>query len=374
MKGLRIDWSRVHARRDWTAATPCLALGAAVYGPMACIHRLAYERGVLKARRLPGFVLSVGNLTAGGTGKTPAVACLAQWTRSRGFSAAVLSRGYKRSAGNGPLVVSDGTALLAGPWSAGDEPCLLARRLEGVPVIVGADRWQAGMLAHRQFGAEIFILDDGFQHHRLARDVDLVLLDGREPFGNGHLLPWGPLREPQRVLRRADALILTGCGRASGREEAALRALERGFPGKPVFKASHRPEECMFPYEGRPVPLDRLRGVPALGFAGIAAPERFRETLLSLGVDIVDFRVFPDHHRYTAGDILSLRRAGEAVGARYLLTTEKDWVKIEALELDSRKIGFLRIRFEPVPGEERSLFEVIEEAIRKRKTIDAMDL
>lgn len=373
MKGPRIDWSRVHARRNWTVATPCLALAAAVYGALARLHRLAYERGLLRTRRLPGFVLSVGNLSAGGTGKTPAVACLAEWARERGFRAAVLSRGYRRTGGNDPLVVSDGRALLADPQSAGDEPCLLGRHLDGVPVVVGADRWQAGMLAHRRFGTGFFILDDGFQHHRLGRDFDLVLLDGRDPFGNGHLLPWGPLREPVRALRRADALVLTGCGRAPEREEVALWAIERGFPAKPVFRASQKAEEWVFPTDGRHVPPDGLRAQSALAFAGIAAPERFRETLVSLGLEILDFRVFPDHHGYTPGDIRSLRLAGETVGARYLLTTEKDWVKIEALGADPGAIGFLRIRFEPM-HEGRSVFEVIEREIRKRKAVGAMDL
>ena len=220
------DWSRIHNRTKWNSWTLPLSVCSFFYGAGVRVRLRRYYSGALKVRRLPGFVVSVGNLTAGGTGKTPAVVMLAEWAAREGAKVAVLTRGYGGSHGREVLEVSDGKEVRLEPFLSGDEPCLLAKRLDGVPVIVANERYKAGLYAHGKFGSDFFILDDGYQHIRLARDMNIVLLDALNPFGNGHLLPWGPLREPLREIRRADACILTRAGK-SGRVCGALSSLKK---------------------------------------------------------------------------------------------------------------------------------------------------
>jgi tetraacyldisaccharide 4'-kinase len=279
----------------------------------------------------------------------------------------VLSRGYGGRHGQKVLVVSDGTGVCAGPGEAGDEAFLLARRLDGVPVVVSPNRYEAGCLAHQRFGSTFFVLDDGYQHLPLRRDLDLVLMDTVRPFGNGRLLPLGPLREPVDHLVRGDAFVIT----RSEDEHTSVRltdALGEIAPGRPVFRALHAAEEVVFPRTGERFAVEDLAGHRVVAFAGIARPEAFLETLEGLGVPVASFRGFRDHHRFTATDLEGLITERKALRARFLLTTEKDWVRMESLGSRVPELGYLTVRFEMTSGRD-TFFEMVRN--RAEDTLNA---
>ncbi|HEY6872641.1 MAG TPA: tetraacyldisaccharide 4'-kinase [Geobacteraceae bacterium] len=280
----------------------------------------AYAIGLLPSRRLPLPVVSVGNLTVGGTGKTPAVAMLARFFMARGKRVAVLSRGYGGSLAGKEGVVSDGTVLLLTPQEAGDEPCLLAATNPGLMVVVGADRYRAGLMAMERLAPDIFILDDGYQHLRLKRDLNILLLDSGRPFGNGRVLPAGLLREPRVAGDRADLIIYT---RSSEGEDTAH------FPGKPACRAFHHLVGVTL-NGGELRPLAELKGLDGVAFAGIANPTAFFSDLAEEGLTLADAVSFPDHCRYGEREIARILGAAAACGADYLITTAKDAVKLGA--------------------------------------------
>ncbi len=289
-------------------------------------HRLrlaAYRRGLFSAHRFPCRVISVGNLTLGGTGKSPLVMQIAELLRDHGHRPAILSRGYRGSTENPVNVVCDGSQVLLDPEVAGDEPVMMARRLGNVPVLVGPDRVRTGEYALKHFGATVLILDDGFQHLAVQRDLDILLLDADRPFGNGHLFPAGPLREPAAALRRADLLCLTRC-RKAGSIPAAVRSLAASLP---VVQTRFEPVSFARLDDGAWVPPDFLKARPVAGFCGIAQPADFRRTLEAVPLKVVWFQSFGDHHAYTAGDLRTVDQAAQHAGAQFLLTTEKDAVK-----------------------------------------------
>ncbi len=295
-----------------------LAPLAAAYGAAVRARNRRFD-GPDRAARAPVPVVSVGNLAAGGTGKTPLVAWIARRLLAEGCRPAVVTRGFGGRAGSGPCILSDG----AGPrttWEiSGDEPYLLARALPGVPVVVGSDR-VAGAGAAVSCGADVVVLDDGFQHRRLARDLDLVLLDSRLPLGNGRLLPAGPLREPPSSLARASALVATRA--PDGDPAAVLEIARRHAPGKPVFASSHRPAGFV---DARGVETGKPER--AVAFCGIGDPVPFLADVERDGVVLLAARVFPDHHPYAPREIRGLAR----LAARHrapLLTTEKDLVRL----------------------------------------------
>ena len=351
-----MDWSRVHASRKFGVLTLPLALCSWVYGLGVRVHAARLKRR--GPRRLAGFLLSIGNLTAGGAGKTPATCTLAQWARKTGYRVAVLSRGYGGTRKDRVLVVSDGRGVCSGPDEAGDEPVLLARALPGVPVVVSKSRYQAGIKAHEEFDADFFILDDGFQHRVLERDLDLVLVDARDPVGNGRLLPWGPLREPSRHVSRAHAVLLTRTrGWAPGQSpaEAWLSRFDHG----PCFRSVHQPGPLVFS-TGKSQPASSLKGKPVVAFCGIAQPGAFQETLESLGAQVRAFRGFRDHHAYTRRELDALEALCSEREAELLITTEKDWVRSMPILAAGPHTAFLRVSLEIVQGRE-ALFQMIRE-------------
>lgn len=362
--GLHPDWSRVHGPQSGEGWGLLLAPMEGLYGLGVRLRRWAYKRGIREARSLPGPVISIGNLTAGGTGKTPAVRMLAQWAKGEGYRAAVLSRGYGRSSREKVLAVSDGARMLADSRQAGDEPFFLASKLPGIPVVVSRRRHLAGMYANERMGSDFFILDDGFQHVALRRDLDIVLIDGAFGFGNGHLLPRGPLREPLDGLSRADAVIVSRFREDdTGRE--LLRKLERDFPLMPVFLADHVPKEVMFPNLNRMVGPEFLKGRRVAAFAGIARPEAFQKTLAELGVDVVHFVRFSDHHPFGRNEVGALVRKGLGLGAEFILTTEKDWARLGPVRGTLADVGFLVIEFRILAGGDR-FFDMIRKKAAQR--------
>ncbi|MEW5723957.1 MAG: tetraacyldisaccharide 4'-kinase [Thermodesulfobacteriota bacterium] len=289
-----------------------------------------YERGLAKPRALPVRVVSVGNLTVGGTGKTPLVMTIARELSRRGLRPAVVSRGYRGRGRAAVNVVSDGARVLLGPAEAGDEPYLLARSLPGVPVLTGRDRYLAGLAAVEDFGAGTIVLDDGFQHIQLARNADLLLLDARRPWGNGFLLPAGPLREPPEQAARATAFVLT---RAGGGESATEEELRARFPGRPVFTARRRPVRLTDLAGTTEMEPGWLRGRRVVAFCGLARPEAFLETLAGLGVRETLLIKWPDHYRPRDRDLRLIEAKVRELGADGAVTTAKDAVKLAGRSL-----------------------------------------
>jgi tetraacyldisaccharide 4'-kinase len=304
------------------AAGAALGAAAAAYRGLVETHGWLYRRGVLRPRSLPCPVVSIGNVTIGGTGKTPAVELAVRTLAEQGHRPAVVSRGYGRKS-RGVLVVADVASIRREPDEAGDEPFLLARRLPGVPVVVGADRWAAGRVARESCGATALVLDDGFQQRTLAVSLEIVMARAERPWGNGRLLPAGPLREPLRALARADLIVATGAGHVRADEVAATAA--RFAPHAPVVTAALVPVGCWDGRRMEPVPLTTLKGARVLAFAGIGSPAAFAATLHELDV-AADLVTFPDHHWYSADDLGALH--ARATGSDALVTTEKDWVRL----------------------------------------------
>ncbi len=338
-------WAEIH-RRDFQGWwTPLLAAAASAYGFGLLL------RPSPGAKRLPGFVLSVGNIVAGGSGKTPAVVMLARWARERGYPAAVLTRGYRGSFRSRVLEVSGVSGVNPDAGTGGDEAYMLAESVPGVPVIAARKRYEGGLYAHRKFGSAFFILDDGFQHRELGRDLDLVLMDAVEPWGNGHLLPRGPLREPLESLDRADAVVLTRAGRGDKGTAVKHVLRSRGF-SMPVFQAEHSPE-CIGTPEGQTERVNRVDGLPVVAFSGIGAPSSFRESLADVGAGIIHFEAFPDHHPFSFQELSRLEDVRKKTGAQWLVTTEKDWMRIKSEGIPCPdSLRFLRIVFTLMPGSE----------------------
>jgi tetraacyldisaccharide 4'-kinase len=301
------------------------ALASRLYGLGAWLRRSLYARGVLRTKKLPAPVVSVGNLTVGGAGKTPVAACLARLWRDRGKRVAILSRGYGGQS-RGVTCISDGRNTYKRPPEVGEEPYWLARTLPGVAVYTGACRYAAGLAAWEEFKPDLFLLDDGFQHFQLHRDLDLVLLDAASPFGNGWLLPRGPLREPRTALAAAQGLILTRFD--PKRHQAQLAAIRAAFPDKPVLTAAIAPV-CLTSYPGgHTEPPANLRHRAVVAFAGLARPAVFAATLQELGTDLKGFQIFPDHHPYSQEELDRLRETARTLGAEALVTTGKDWARL----------------------------------------------
>jgi tetraacyldisaccharide 4'-kinase len=296
------------------------ALGR-LFAGVARMRLGAYRRGVFRRRRLAGPVVSVGNLSVGGSGKTPVVRRVAEMLRDDGRSVAVLSRGYGGSFRGEVLVVSDGDEILAGAAEAGDEPVMLARSLPGVVVAVGRRRDDVGRVVEARFGRRVHVLDDGFQHLRLERDLDLVCLDVQDL--HDRVLPAGRLREGPEALDRADVILLTRLEAAS---EEELQALEARLGPRRTFRVSRHV-----------VGWRTLGGAEASAprrvflFAGIARPERFEADATASGAEIVGRAFFTDHHRYRAREVEGLAARARAGGAEALVTTAKDAVRLEGL-------------------------------------------
>ncbi|MBN1614868.1 MAG: tetraacyldisaccharide 4'-kinase [Deltaproteobacteria bacterium] len=321
------------------------------YGLAVALRNRFYDRGICRRERLPIPVISVGNITAGGTGKTPLVIHLARLLKRNGYRPAVASRGYGGDAPGPVHIVSDGQRILMGYRQAGDEPVLIAGTVAGVPVLTGPRRVIAGRLAIDRFGADVLILDDGFQHRHLIRDIDIVTIDARRPFGNGRLLPAGPLREPAAALRRAHAILGTGGTDAAVDEEWMIsppdaqhdpRDGKAGLPAIPKFRAFSRPVDLFGPSTGEAQPLEALKGRRICAFAGIGEPDNFRETLDALKAEIVAFTAFPDHYRYGRKDMDRIEETAAAGRAEAIVTTEKDLVRLENLPVFPEKLWALR--------------------------------
>lgn len=341
---MKPPWER--PRRGSDALLP---VASAAYGLAIQARRAAYALGLLPRRRVGVPVLCVGNLTVGGTGKTPAVIALAKRLQEWGRRPAVVSRGYRADKDKTAIVLVDPAGA---DWrAAGDEPLLIARSLPGVPVLCGADRAATAERAIAETQADVVVLDDGFQHWRLHRDLDIVLLDGTDPFGNGKLLPAGPLREPLRALHRAGLVVITKANLADEAGVWAQRLANR--LGAPVVQAIHRPVRLWDLTAGQGRSIEELRGRRVMAVSGLARNETFPALLRSLGAVIEAPLGFGDHQDYGAADWAMIRRVFAESGAEWLVTTAKDAVKWTAEEVRGLPVAVLEIGFEVTHGAEK---------------------
>ena len=326
-----------------------LAVAGGGYRGLLGAREFLYGRGVLKSRALPCRVVSIGNLTVGGTGKTPAVEIAIQSLTALGHRPGVVSRGYGRHT-RGVQIVADAASIRLDPEESGDEPFLLARRLPGIPVVVGSNRYDAARVAIERFGVTAIVLDDGFQHRTLKKDLEIVMARARRPWGNGRILPAGPLREPLEALARADLVVATGALDLGDAREV-VDTVDEHAPRVPVVTATLTPAECWEAGRMRSVRIAELAGTRLAAFAGIAAPATFAETLRSAGVVVEDLVAFADHHWYSPEDLERLDARAAELGVEALITTEKDWVRLRRLRLPQRPIYVLSVRLAVQTGE-----------------------
>lgn len=298
---------------------------SAAYGRALETRARLYRSGTVASERVSAPVISVGNLTFGGTGKTPFVELLARRFLFEGRRPAVVSRGYGRGS-KGIVVVSEGEGPRVGPEEGGDEPVAIARRVPGVIVVVGEKRADAAR-AGIERGADVILLDDGFQHLGLRRDLDLLLIDAADPFGGGRLPPDGRLREPLSALSRADAIVFTRIDRGEP-PAGAVAELARRNPQAPVFTARIR-SAGLWDERGSPVASSLLAARRFVAVCGIANPGRFAQSIRELDLSAEEVLIFPDHHTYRRRDLEAIRSAADESGGAWILTTEKDAVKLE---------------------------------------------
>lgn len=305
-----------------------LWLASQLYHGVVCASAFSYACGLQRRKRLPCRVVSIGNLTLGGTGKTPLTMWVARWYQQQGWRVAILSRGYGGHAGGGPRVVSAGNGPLHDWHEVGDEPYLLARELPGIPVLTGKDRYLSGRYACEHFGAQVLVLDDGFQHHVLQRDLDIVLIDVTNPFGPGALLPRGILREPLRALRRADVLVLTRVELAADTLQPLAEQIRRWYPQQSLYYMTTVVEALCQAGTCPPGGVAWFSQRRVAAFVGTGNPAAFAATLVQLGSDVTTLLIFPDHYAYTESDWQAIVDIARLQGAECLVTTTKDAVRL----------------------------------------------
>jgi len=334
---------RGEARGAGASATrACLSAASGLYRLGAGARNLAFDRGWKASHRADVPVVSVGNLTLGGTGKTPMVEWIARWYRGRGVRVAILSRGYGDAAG------------------MNDEGRVLEENLPDVPHLQGADRVDLARRAAEELESELLVLDDGFQHRQLTRDLDVVLLDALDPFGLGRIFPRGLLREPVGSLRRAGVVVLSRADLVDPAARQAIRAKAEAVAGPLRWATARHAPLGLVDSGGDSRRLADLAGQKVVAFCGIGNPEGFRRTLAVLGVDVLGFRAYPDHHPYrSAAEVADLANWSRSLGAELALTTQKDLVKLRAPALGPVPLLALRIGLEVVEGA-----EILDAALR----------
>ncbi|HOW57452.1 MAG TPA: tetraacyldisaccharide 4'-kinase [Smithellaceae bacterium] len=322
-----------------------------------------YDAGIFPAVKLPCPVISVGNITVGGTGKTPTVIMLARQLSEKGWKPAILSRGYGGSSSHSVNVVADGKKILLSAKTAGDEPLLIAETLKDIPVLTGTSRIATGRAAVEKYGANVLLCDDAFQHRRIYRDINLVLLDSAAPLGNGYLLPRGSLREPSAALKRADALILTRVEENVPADNEIVKLAQ--INQTPLFRGRHVAREVIRREREMSLPLTYLAGKKVCAFCGIAQPQSFKKMIGAAGAQIASLDIFPDHHRYEINELEGIINKFTESGADFILTTEKDGARLTDFPEFLKPIYLLRIAMEIIP-DSRLWDDFIEELLKNR--------
>ncbi|HUS73376.1 MAG TPA: tetraacyldisaccharide 4'-kinase [Sedimentisphaerales bacterium] len=338
-----------------------LGIAAQVYRVVIALRNLLYTKGWLKIHRANAAVISVGNITTGGTGKTPLVIRLCKLIISDSkiqvsdSQCAILTRGYKMTQDSGPKT-----------QDYGDEPAVLAESCPEAKVIVNPNRVAGADEAVEKFGAKVLIMDDGFQHRRLARDLDIVTIDGTLPFGYGRMLPAGLLREPVAALKRADAVVITRCDQAGEAELSQLEdKLHKINPEIVIARSIHAPV-CAKSIKNKEIGLEELKSRKIFAFCGIGNPDAFLRTVTGLGVKIVGSKVYNDHYHYTDDCLAGICEEAKRLKADLMLTTQKDWfsspLSTTAKAKNDENFAYLAIELKFISGEDK-ITQLIEDAL-----------
>jgi tetraacyldisaccharide 4'-kinase len=349
-----IDWQRIwddDGNTGWYSPVKIIAYGTSFFYRLIINFRnWLYDHKILKETVLPCPVISVGNITVGGTGKTPCVIMLAKMLQENGFKPAIISRGYGGKSINPVNIVSDGHKILLDSETAGDEPFLIAFALKGIPVITGIKRIITGKTAVNQFGANVLICDDAMQHRQIFRDINLVLLDSQSLRGNNHILPRGMLREPIAGLSRASAIVLT----RTNEEQQTNNTIEKLVQNEsiPIFMSIHKPKDMVKGDYSAQWPISILAGKKVCAFCGIAKPDSFKKTLLAAGAQVLSFDIFPDHHRYNKNELEKIKTRFIDCRADFLISTQKDGTRLQKFPEFLTMVYMLRIELEIVPSGE----------------------
>jgi len=331
------------------------------YDKLTIFRNILFDLRILKVHKLSCSVISVGSLAVGGTGKTPMVIWLARFLLEEGWRVGVVSRGYKGEETKKVLVVSDGRNILVGSDISGDEPQLLARRLPGIPVLCSTKRALAAEAAVEQFRCEVVILDDGFQHRFIARNLDIVMLDAQKPFGNGSLFPRGTLRERTKALTRAQALVLSRFDGGAQAEQTHKNIVNQ-WPERTVVTATHRATRLFGATTQREHALGSVNNKRLAAFAGIGRPDEFFRTVHDLGADLVHTTALPDHHPLTIELLASLVEEASEQVPELWLTTEKDWVRLPDDLPDSMELWVLAVEID-LDGDSSLLKAVVRRSL-----------
>ena len=348
-----------------------------VFSAVVSLRYFLYGIGLLRRYPLGIQVISIGNVTAGGTGKTPVTEIFARTLAAEGRKVAILSRGYRRKEAplwqrlftqvvEPPLVVSDGKHVLLDSEKGGDEPYMLASNLPGVAVVVDRNRVKAGRYAIKRLGCDTIILDDGFQYQKLKHSIEVVLVDSTNPFGNGHMLPRGILREPARHLKRADIIFLTKC---RGDVTAVREEIRKYNTTAEIVECNHTPKVLKDVWSREEYPLSWLNGKTTCTLSGIASPKGFENSLRHLGAKVVWCERYADHHRYDSSEILYALNRTADMGADALVTTEKDAVRFPRFETTPVRCLYLRIAIEILSGAENFASIISRICFRKNSVL-----
>lgn len=332
-----------------------------LYGKITNFRNTLYEKGVLKSYSLGAKTISVGNITVGGTGKTPLAACVAEILFESGEKVCVLSRGYGRENPKSRVLVSDGEKILAEARFAGDEPFELAGKLLKKAIIISdANRVSAADWAREKFDITAFVLDDGFQHQRAKRDLNIICVDATNPFGNGKTLPFGILREPLENLKRADAIVITRANLIDEKQISNLKSQISNYTNCLIFTAQNKISNLINLKDFQNLSKDQIlktKNQASLSFCALGNPNNFFEQLRRENFNLIASEKFPDHHFYTPNDIAKIEKAAFEKGAKILLTTAKDAVKLKNLEL---KLPCFVVENRMIFDDEESFRQILE--------------
>jgi len=350
-----------------------------IYGLGVVIKLMFYRMGLFHQFKLPCLVISLGNITVGGTGKTPTAQKLATLIRDMGYRVAILNRGYRATWNEKIGVVSDGHKIYMTVSQAGDEAYLLAKNVPGASVVIGKNRSQTGEFAFDKLKADVLILDDGYQHWPLYRDLDIVLIDALNQFGNGFLLPRGTLREPLTNLNRADAFLLTKVDQSVDGTQGGIRdVLEKYNDQALIMESIHSPQCFMEIQEwyrgsqGSNIPLHELDGQKVLSFCAIGNPTSFEQTITDIGPEVIKGVRYPDHHNYTMLEMQRVTELAVDLEVTAIITTEKDAVKIPSEFIYSNRplpLYVLGIEVRITSGEQEFMRLVQKLTLEKRKFV-----
>ena len=328
-----------------------------VYGLVVMARNYFYDRKILKSLNLDCGVISVGNIVAGGTGKTPIVIWLAKHFRNSGYRVAIILRGYKRKAKSETGIVSDGTNILLSSQESGDEAFMIALELPEIPVLVSKNRYKAGIEAISKWNTQVIILDDGFQHQQLKRDLDIVVIDSKRPFGNRYMLPAGILREPKHSLQRVDLLLLTHTNSTSNLSQTRKKI--EAFSGqKTIFESQHHPTKLYKLDNSQDLSFESLKDQRILLVCGIGNPITLVHTVEEYQPRQLELMAFSDHHQYSKKDILRIQRKANIMKADIIITTQKDEQKL-LLYANQLSIFVLAIEVRFLPEHGKSIKEML---------------